>query len=182
MFITKIHISLQVTLSAAELEKHLPASAEIVGEALTEAVLANVKQQNLGYFPSLDFFQQQGLMDDDLMDAADTIAWFAAKLVREEVQIKLRPFFSKMEFQSVKCSAFGMPSVRPNQLDAWQALVEHYTPNQIKIDVLASVLKKNNQQQGMANWAKQLFRRNLAESFAQLDVTAASVVNKTTSG
>ena len=176
MFITQIHISLQITLSKQALEKHLPASAEVVGETLTEDILKHVKQQNLGYFPAIDYFEKQGVMDEDLIDAAETIAWFAAKLAREEVQIKLRPFFSKIEFQSVKCTAFGMPSVRPNQIDAWQALVEHYTPNQVKIDVLASVLKKNNQQQGMANWAKQLFRRNLAGSFEQLEITASSIV------
>jgi len=176
MFITQIHISLQVKLSSQALAKHLPASAEVVGEALTEAMLALVKSQNVGYFPAIDFFQQQGLLDDDLIDAAETIGWFVAKLAREEVQIKLRPFFSKIEFQSVKCTAFGMPSVRPNQLDAWPALVEHYTPNEVKIDVLASVLKKNNQQQGMANWAKQLCRRNLDGSFEQLEITASSIV------
>ncbi len=176
MFITRIHVSLQVKLPGAELEKHLSASAEVVGELLTEQMLENVKQQGLGYFPAIDFFQQQGLMDEDLIDAAETIGWFAAKLAREEVKRHLRPFFSTLEFQSVKCNAFGMPAVRPNQLDAWPALVKHYTPNQVKIDLIASVLKKHDQSEGMVNWANQLFKRNLQGVFETLEITAVSLV------
>ena len=176
MFITRVHISLQVKLPKAELEKHLSASAEVVGELLTEQIVENVKRQGLGYFPAIEFFQQQGLIDGELIDAAETIGWFAAKLAREEVKRRLRSFFSTLEFQSVKCNAFGMPTVRPNQLDAWSALVKHYTPNQVKLDVIASVLKKHDQPEGMVNWARQLCKRNLQGVFESFEVTAVSLV------
>jgi len=69
-----------------------------------------------------------------------------------------------------------MPGVRANQLNAWAALVEHYTPNTVKLDVVASVLKKEAQPKGLENWSKQLFRRNLEESFDEFEVVQTVVL------
>ena len=176
LHVSKIHITLVVTVPREALERHLPSSAEIVGEQLTEQVLAAVRENNIGYFPALDYFQKQGGIDEDLMDAAETIGWFASKIVREEVQRKMRAFFSTISFQSVQCLAFTMPSVRPNQPNAYQALVEHYTPNTVKLNLLATVLKKQEKPEGLANWAKQLFKRNLDDSFDKFEVTQTAVI------
>lgn len=93
LYISKIHITLQVKVPHELLERHLPSSAEVVGEALTEQVVAAVKKHKLSYFPALDFLQKQGDIEEELIDAAETIGWFACKLVREEVNKKLRAFF-----------------------------------------------------------------------------------------
>jgi hypothetical protein len=176
LHITKIHITLQVKVPHEMLERHLPSSAEVVGEALTEQVVAAVKKHKLSYFPALEFLEKQGDLDQDLLDATETISWFACKLVREEVNKKLREFFSELSFQSVKCTSYAMPGVRANQLNAWQALVEHYTPNTVKIDVIASLLKKDVELKGIDNWAKQLFRRNLEKVFNDFEVIQAIVL------
>ncbi|MDH5766555.1 MAG: hypothetical protein OEZ38_11120 [Gammaproteobacteria bacterium] len=176
LHISKIHITLIVKVPHKLLERHLPSSAEVVGEALTEQILEMVKKNKLGYFPAADFASKQGGIDDDLMDAAETIGWFAARLVREEVQKKLRPFFSMLNFQSVQNVAFSMPSVRPNQINAYSLLVDHYTPDTVKLDIIASVLKKQQQPEGLANWARQLFRRNLEDSFDHMEITQAVVM------
>lgn len=176
LHISKIHITLQVTVPADLLERHLPSSAEVVGEALTEQVVAAVNKNKLSYFPALDFLQKQGDIDEDLIDATDTIAWFACKLVREEVNKKLRAFFSSLSFQSVKCTSFAMPGVRVNEINAWHQLVEHYTPNTVKVDLIASVLKKEEHPRGLENWSKQLFRRNLEDSFEKFEVINTSVI------
>ncbi|MDH5471840.1 MAG: hypothetical protein OEY61_03215 [Gammaproteobacteria bacterium] len=176
LHVSKIHITLVVKVPDNLLARHLPSSAEVVGEALTEQVLALVKKNKLGYFPAVDFASQQGSIDEELLDAAETIGWFAARLVREEVYKKLRPFFSTISFQAVQNLAFSMPSVRPNQINAYQLLVEHYTPNQIKLDIIASVLKKQQYPDGLSNWAKQLFTRNLENSFEDFKVTQTVVM------
>ena len=176
LHVSKIHITLIVKVPADLLERHLPASAEVVGETLTEQVLALVKKDKLGYFPAVDFAGKQGAIDEELLEAAETIGWFAAKLVREEVQKKLRPFFSTISFQSVQNQAFSMPSVRPNQINAYQLLLEHYTPNRVKLDVICSVLKKQQQPEGLSNWAKQLFKRNLEDSFDDFEVIQTVVM------
>lgn len=174
--ISKIHVTLIVKVPHQLLDRHLPSSAEVVGEALTDQVLGLVTKQKLGYFPAVDFASQQGAIDEDLLDAAETIAWFAARLVREEVQKKLRPFFSTINFQSIQNVAFSMPAIRPSQINAYQLLVKHYTPNAIKLDIIASVLKKQQQSEGLANWASQLFRRNLENSFDHFEVVQAVVI------
>lgn len=158
------------------LERNLASSAEVVGEALTEQVVAGVKKHNLSYFPALDFLEKQGDIEDDLLDVTETIAWFACKLVREEVNRKLRGFFSTLSFQSVKCTSYAMPGVRANQLNAWHELVEHYTPNTVKLDIIASVLKKEEHPKGLENWSKQLFRRNLENSFDHFEVIQTVVI------
>ena len=175
LHITKIHISLKVKIFDELLERHLAASAPAVGEALTSEVISLVKKNSIGYFPALEYFQQQGELDDDLIDAAETIGWFASKIAREEVQQKMRGFFSTLSFQSVQTIAFTMPSVRPSKHDAHKALIQHYTPNVVKLDIVASVLKKDKLE-GMANWARQLFRRNLENSFAEMEVTQTNVM------
>jgi len=176
LYISKIHITLQVKIPHDVLERYLPSSAEVVGEALTEQVVAAVKKHKLSYFPALDFLQKQGDLEEDLLDATETIAWFACKLVREEVNKKLRAFFSTLSFQSVKCTSYAMPSIRANHINAWSELVEHYTPNTVKLDVIASILKKEPHPKGLENWSKQLFRRNLEESFESFEVIKTSVL------
>lgn len=176
LYISKIHITLQVKVSPELLEKFLPSSAEVVGEALTEQVIAGVKRHKLSYFPALEFLEKQGDLEQDLLDATETIAWFACKLVREEVNKKLRGFFSTLSFQSVKCTSYAMPSVRANELNAWSKLVEHYTPNTVKLDVVASILKKQQFPQGLENWSKQLFRRNLEGSFESFEIIKTSLI------
>ena len=175
LHLTKIHISLKVKIPHEILEKHLAASVEVVGEALTQNVVDLVNEKNTGYFPALDFFQKQGCLDEDLMDAAETIGWFSSKIAREEVQKKIRPFFSSISFKSIQTVAFTMPNVRPNQINAYQALIDHYTPNVVKLDVIATLLKKN-QLEGIENWAKQLFKRNLTDFFSNFEVTGVSVI------
>lgn len=173
---TKIHIGLQITVPHEMLESQLASSVEVVGKALTGQVVDSVKKHNIGYFPALDYFEKQGDLDDDLIDAAETISWFAAKIAREEVQRKLRPFFSTISFQSVQCTSYSIPPIRPNQPDAYQALLAHYTPDTIKLDIIATVLKKHHKPEGLANWAKQLFRRNLEGSFDKFEITQSVVM------
>ena len=168
--LNKIHISLRLRVPHEVLEKHLASSAEVVGHNLTEQVVDYVNQKKLGYFPALDFFQTAAVLDADLLDAAETIGWFACKYAREEILRKMRPFFSSISFQSVQAVAFTMPSVRPSQLNAWHELLGHYTPDVVKLDLIASILKKNNRQDGLSNWSRQLFRRNLEDSFQDLEV------------
>lgn len=69
-----------------------------------------------------------------------------------------------------------MPGVRANELNAWHKLVEHYTPNTVKLDIIASVLKKEVAPKGLENWSKQLFRRNLEGVFEDFEVTQTAVL------
>ena len=176
LHISKIHITLLVKVAHHVLAQHLPSSPAVVGEILTKQVVEQVNKLKLGYFPALDYFQSHEGVDEDLIDTAQTIGWFAARYAREEVQRRLRPFFSTLSFQSVHTRAFSLPSVRLNQINAWQLLCNHYTPDTVKIDIIGSVLKKQQSPDGLANWAKQLFKRNLDNVFEKLDVIQTIVL------
>ena len=177
LHVSKIHITLLVKVAHSVLAQHLPSSPEVVGEMLTTQIVEQVKKQKLGYFPALDYFQQQGSVDADLIEAAQPIGWFAARYSREEIQRRLRPFFSSLSFQSVHTQAFSLPSVRANQLNAWHILCAHYTPDTVKIDIIATVLKKQNAPEGLANWAKQLFMRNMGDAFESFEVIQTIVMD-----
>lgn len=177
LHVSKIHITLLVKVSHNVLAQHLPSSPEVVGEMLTTQIVEQVNKQKLGYFPALDYFQQQESIDADLIDAAQTIGWFTARYTREEIQRRLRPFFSSLSFQSVHTQAFSLPPVRVNQINAWQTLCAHYTPDTVKIDMIATVLKKQNNPQGLANWARQLFQRNLDGVFEKFEVIQTVVID-----
>ena len=176
LHISKIHITLLVKVAHDILGQHLPSSPGVVGNMLTTQIVEQVNKHKLGYFPALDYFQQHDGVDDDLIDAAQTIGWFASRYAREEVQRRLRPFFSTLSFQSVHTQAFSIPAVRLNQINAWQLLCAHYTPDTVKIDIIASVLKKQDSPDGLANWARQLFKRNLEDVFEKLDVIQTIVL------
>ncbi len=177
LHVSKIHITLIVKVAHDVLAQHLPSSPAVVGEMLTTQIVEQVNKTRLGYFPALDYFQQQGGVDPDLIEAAQTIGWFAARYSREEIQRRLRPFFSSLSFQSVHTQAFSMPSVRVNQINAWQTLCTHYTPDTVKIDIIAAVLKKQSNPQGLAHWAKQLFTRNMGDAFESFEVIQTVVIN-----
>lgn len=177
LHVSKIHITLVVKVAHEVLAQHLPSSPAVVGEMLTTQIVEHVNQSRLGYFPALDYFQQQGGVDAELIEAAQTIGWFAARYAREEIQRRLRPFFSSLSFQSVHTQAFSMPAVRASQINAWQILCAHYTPDTVKIDIIAAVLKKQSNPQGLANWARQLCVRNLGDVFESFEVIQTIVLD-----
>ena len=111
-------LSLDVQLPEHIFTRHLPASPVVVGEALTEQVMAYVQSQRLGYFPALAYFRAlPAALEPELLDAAENIAWFTCNQARGEIQRKLRPVFSSLSVQSAQALAFTMPAVRPHQGD-----------------------------------------------------------------
>lgn len=157
--------------------RHLPASPQVVGEALADQVIARVQAERLGYFPALEYFRgQPQALDPDLLDAADNIAWFTCNQARDEIQRKLRPVFSSLSVQGIQALAFTMPSVRPTQLNARRDLIRHFTPDTAKLVLQVNSFQKSEQTETMAKWATHLAYRWLKESFARVEVTSAQAV------
>ena len=105
--VTKIHISLKIKIADDVLERHLASSVSVVGKALTEAVLASVKKNTIGYYPALEYIQQLGDMDEDLMDAAETIG-----CLQQSWHVKK---------YSIRCALFFLASVF-NRCNLWRSL------------------------------------------------------------
>ena len=107
----------------------------------------------LGYYPALDFFAinhaGQGGIDPDLIDAAESISWLLCRLVRQEMQTRLRQVFSQLRFQSVQTMAYTMPPVRYGANNALHDLALHYTPLNVKLDCELSMISKNQPADGV---------------------------------
>lgn len=171
-----VALSMVVQIPQEVFDRHLPSSPQVVGKLLAQAVAQYSETQQLGYFPALDFFQEQGDMDPELLNAAENIAWLGTSLVREEVQIRLRGVFASVNIRAIQCLAFTMPTVRPQAPDALERLAKHYTPNQVKLDLLVTTFRKQKGEAGMDKMAKQMAHRWLKDSFAQLEISNATLV------
>lgn len=157
-------------------EEHMVASPEVVGEHLAAFVDQYVREHQLGYYPALEFFRDQGLIEKDLLDAADGIAWLMARLAREEIRKRLRAAFSSVSFETVQTLAFTMPSVRPGQPNAVHELARHFTPNALKIDLIVNLIRRNPETEGLERFAKQVLTRWIKDSFARVEVTGSHLV------
>lgn len=177
LHLNKAILTLLVQLPEHIFARHLPASPQVVGEALAEQVRHYVQAQQLGYYPALEYFRDHtGAVDQDLLDAAEHIAWFSCNQARGEIQRKLRPVFASISIQSIQSLAFTMPAVRPSQPNALQELIRHYTPDTAKIVLQANSFQKSAQEEAMAKWASHLAYRWLKDSFARIEVTSAQAV------
>ena len=176
LHVGKVALSATLRIHPNTFEKFLPASPVRVGEELAEEIHTIVMREKLGYYPALEYFREREDFDKDLLDAADHISWVATSLVREEVQLKLRPVFASVRFEGIQCMAFTMPAVRPGQANAMQRLAQHYTPDAVKVDLQVSLLRKDLAQEGLAKFAANVASRWLKKSFAVFDITYSGLI------
>lgn len=186
----KIRVTLQMQIPPHFFARHLPASPQLVGDALAQQVNDYQQKQQLGYYPALEFLQRQQEqgesiqpVDSDLLDAVYNIAWFAGNSVREEIVVRLRGLFSHMDIESLQCLAFTMPAVRPSHAEALDKLAAHYTPIHFRSSLmLSSFYKLKNAQEKqtfeteMEGVTRKKILRNLSRSFATLEITSTKRV------
>lgn len=178
----KIHfikVALTVTIRVSEdiLEQRMAASPSFVGEELARQVQGYVRKHGLGYYPALDYFQELDVLEDDLVDTAQGIAWVVSELVRSEVVSRLRPAFSRVEIEGMQSTAYTMPTVRPSHPNALYELAQHYTPDQVKITLLVSSIEKNANTEGLSKLAEHKVRRWLDQHFDTVIVTSSNVIH-----
>jgi len=164
-------INFKVRLGEEAMQRHMSASPYVVGEELASQINAYAKQHQLGYYPAIDFFLQNGGVEQDLLDAAGNISWLITNLVREEVRVRLRPVFSSIKFESLQTQAFTMPTVRPGQNNAHQLLIDHYTPDQVKVNIIASLVRKQESTHEAEQMARHQICRWLKGRFESLEIT-----------
>lgn len=177
LYLNRVALTLVVRVGEPVFARHLPSSPRVVGETLAEQVRHYVRQERLGYYPALDYFRAlPEVLDPSLLAAADHITWFACNMVRDEVRRKLRPVFSNLTFESIQSLAFTLPPVRPNQPDAAAELARHYTPDTVKMVLVASSFQKTEMPGALSKWASHLAYRWLKESFESIEVTSAQAL------
>lgn len=172
----KLAISFKVRLTEASMQRHMSASPYVVGEELASQISRYAQEHNLGYYPAIDFFQLNGGVEKDLLDAAGNISWLVTNMVREEVRVRLRPVFSNIRFESLQTQAYTMPGIRPGQNNAYRLLVDHYTPDQVRVNIIASLVRKQENRQETQQLAHQMVCRWLKGRFESLEITNVQAI------
>jgi hypothetical protein len=176
VYIDRAIVSLLLKVPEESLSRHLPHTPSRIGWELARAVDAYVRAESLGYYPALEHFRNVDIIDKNLLDSADQMAWLMSKLAREEVQVKLRPIFSKVQFQSIQTLAFTMPPVRPNQENALEKLAQFYTPTTVKLELVLSMIRKDSDtaERKVETYARKMVYRWLRDTFESVEVTSSA--------
>lgn len=169
--------TVRVRLAEDVLLQHSPSSAEIVGNELTQQIHDYVQRHKLGYYPALDFFEQHGDIDYDLLQTAENMSWLLCRLVRQEFQSKLRQVFSQVQFQSVQTLAYTMPPVRYGNANALHDLSLHYTPLSVKLELVLTMISKNSSVSA-EDFIKNALHRWLKDSFEMIEISSVVAVNQ----
>lgn len=166
-----IALALLVKIPTEALARSLPISPAAVGEALAEQVQQLMRQENLAYYPALGYCHGKDALDADTLNAMETIADVAEALAKGEIRTRLRPLFREVEIESVQPLAYTMPAARPHSANGWWELVEHFTPDQLKVNLVLKL------REGVAEESlEQEVKEALAGRFARLEVTSARSV------
>ena len=143
----RVLIIIDAQLKEEQLQQYLPCSANIIGQTLALIADEYEKENKTGYYPAIDFFKTLDSVDPDLIISAEQVAWLVAKLARETIQLKLRPIFSSVQFQSIQTLAFSLPKVRLNETDAIEHLARHYTPDSVKVELVLTMMRRDSEAQ-----------------------------------
>jgi hypothetical protein len=171
--LTRIAVSLQVKIPAEAIEQHSAASPYVIGEELARQAAAYVQHERLGYYPALEYFRTIEAIEPGLLDAAESTSWLVCGLVREELRTHLRAVFSNLKFESVQTVAYTMPGIRPGSSNALHELALHFTPDQVKVNLIASSIRRqDNDQQVAIKLARHQICRWLKDTFSSLEITS----------
>ena len=176
LHVTKVELSVKITVPIALLQKHLPAPIDKLGEQLANEVHKQVTKQNLGYYPALEYFKGQPEYPAYLLDAVDEVFSLAASITTHKINEVLVPIFSNVKINNIQCMAYALPQVRPGKPNAKQQLAQHYTPNILKFELLVSVLQKQSPQEGFEKYADNTVYRWLSEVFESVEIASARLL------
>jgi hypothetical protein len=182
LYHNKVALALRVKIAEDVIEQHMPVSVEVIGRQLCEEVDTYARRERLGYYPPLSFFEEYGGIDAELLETARNVAWLAAQLVREEVRTRLRTVFSSIRIEAVQSVAFSMPTIRPSQPNALINLARHCTPDEIRLDIVATLIQKREPGENLERFARNVVHRWLSKSFDAVEVTSARIVASTVPG
>ena len=177
MNFSRVAATLDLKISQQDLEKHLPASPYVVGEEITDKAIEYEEDNNLGYYPAVEFLKQQNAIDEDLANAVENIAWLVSNLIREEITKRLRPAFSNVKFENIQLHALKMPTVRPTKKNSRHDLAAHYTPDHAHVSLIATSIKNYDDPVTAERMTKNLIHRWLNDHVDGLEITSVSYLD-----
>ena len=175
--VNKLVVSLTVEIPHDALESQSPMSAVVIAEQVTEQVMDYEREHRLGYYPALDYYQREGALDNDLINALQGISWLSCSMAQEEVKTRLRPVFSTIKFESVQSPVNSLPSARPGGNNVQQKLIEHYTADKVKLTFTASMIRKAEDDQTTEDYARNVIGKWLKDRFASFKINSIKKVD-----
>lgn len=170
-------VSLTVEIPHEALESQSPVSAVVIADQITELVLAYEQQHHLGYFAAIDYYQKNDVLDDDLINALQSISWLSCSMAQEEIKTRLRPVFSSIRFEAIQSPVNSLPSVRPGDLNAQQKLIEHYTADKVKLTFTASMIRKTETSESTEAYADHVIGKWIKDSFSSYKINSIKKID-----
>ena len=174
--VAKIELGVKLKVPVGLLRNHLPAPVESLAEQLALEVHRRVQDNNLGYYPALDYFLDVEGFPVYLINAANDICTLTAEIVTATISEVLIPIFSSVRVNDIQCVSFSMPSVRHGSLDAVAKLAQHFTPNAIKFSLVVTLLQSHSPQEKLAKYANNTVYRWLSESFEDIEISSSRLL------
>ena len=168
----KVALTLNATIPGKALEQHIAATPAVVASELAHQVYEYERANHLGYYPAIDYFDGQEGIDPDLIHAIQNIAWVATSMVRNEIQTRMRPVFSNIQFESIQTQAYTLPSIRPHNPNAIHELINHYSLTTVKVSMVATLIQREEHTDTIEKIAENLVYRWLKEHFKSIKVTS----------
>lgn len=172
LHVGRVLVSARGRVPSAALRERLPASPYALGADIAQRVHDYAVAHALGYYPALDFAQQQGVIEDYLVAALEQIAAISMEYARHQARDKLLGVFSSVNFHSLHATAYTLPTVRMSQPEALAQLAKHYTPDTVKFELIVTVLQKQKMETGLDSFARRAVQRWLEDAFEDFEITS----------
>ena len=171
--VVKTAVAARITMALTQIESRLGELAIAAGPQVAKQIHAYVQGERLGYYPALSYFESRPEIDPGLVAAVEQVGLFVQEHIKAEIRTRLWPVFSHVRVARMQLIAETLPSVRPSHTDALNALIAHYTPNTVKVDMVLSNLEKGEPAAGIERFAASKVVRWLGEAFEAVEITDA---------
>lgn len=171
--IVPVSITLNVVLAADRLEALLSTAEMRIGRALAECVTKIVQEDKLGYYPALEYFENNTKLDPELLITVKALAAQIRKRVKREVQIHLWPVFSSVRIERASTLAFTIPRITMSQPDALGKLALHYFPSAVRLELVLTTLDKQHRLEEVEKFSSDKAVHNLRDVFESVSVSSA---------
>jgi len=175
--IVKISMNVTVTVPSPILEERTGHCPLDMGARLAQQVHDHSEREALGYFPPLAYCNEHGVVDSDLLAQHQRVAGYACQFSSTEIRLRLTPVFSHLRVEQVQSTAYTMPQIRIGQEEALECLARHFSPAQVRMELVASSLQRGVVE-GIERLSGQKVRRWLEGRFDAVDVTGAHILEQ----
>ncbi len=167
----RANLGLVLVVPRETLDEQIGALALELGPNLARAVDRYTRSEDLGYYPALGFFKDQGGLDPALLETADHVEWIVTNLIKKQLAVYLRPAFSAIRVDDVRLNAQTLPRVRPSHPQALQLLTDHYSPQQARVALAVTSIEKRPPAAGFDMFVRNKVHSWLQQHFDRLTIT-----------